>query len=96
MDNATLTAAAIAITAQGYFSTVHEVPTLQYLVSYFVGNALLFVWLFASKIPVSQLLVRFVTLNITFLFTAIFVTLIRRLYFSPLSRFPGIRHVCHP
>jgi hypothetical protein len=91
MDNLTFTVIAIAIIAQVYFSTIPEVPTLNYVLSYFIGTVLLFACLVLSSLPISQLLFRFATLNAAFLFTATSLTLIRRLYFSPLSKFPGPR-----
>lgn len=91
MDILTFTLIAVAITSQVYFSTIPEVPTLNYVFSYFVGNVLLLAYLIVSSTSISLFLIRFTTLNATFLFTAISLTLIRRLYFSPLSKFPGPR-----
>jgi hypothetical protein len=91
MDNLTFTVITVAITAQIYFSTIPEVPTLNYIFSYFTGNVLLLTYLIFSSLPISQFLIRFTTLNTAFLSTATSLTLIRRLYFSPLSKFPGPR-----
>lgn len=87
----TLTAAAVSISAHFFFSPIPEVSTLTYLATYFAGNTLLLAYLAASPNFISQLLLRLVTLNITFLLTATCVTLTRRLFFSPLSHFPGPR-----
>jgi len=91
MENPIFTVVAVAIIAQVYFSSLPEVPTLNYVLSYFVGNVILLSCLIISSLPVSHLLIRFTTLNAAFLVTATFLTLIRRLCFSPLSKFPGPR-----
>ena len=89
MDAATATAVAVAIAAQLYISPIPEVSTIKVLASYFFANTALLIYLLTSTSQITSSLSRLTTLNIIFLFTTTTLTLTRRLYFSPLSSFPG-------
>jgi hypothetical protein len=89
MDAATATVVAGAIAAQLYISPIPEVSTIKVLFTYFCANAFILTSLLISTSKIASSLSRLTTLNFIFLFTATTLTLIRRLYFSPLSSFPG-------
>jgi len=89
MDAVTLTAVAVAIAAQLYISPIPEVSTIKVLLTYFSANTVLFLCLFATASQILGSISRLTFLNVIFLSTATTLTLIRRLYFSPLSSFPG-------
>jgi hypothetical protein len=89
MDAATATAVAVAIAAQLYISPIPEVSTVKVLVTYFSLNTALLLYLLTSTSQIVSSLSRFTSLNFIFLSTATTLTFIRRLYFSPLSSFPG-------
>jgi hypothetical protein len=89
MDAATATAVAIAVAAQLYISPIPEVSTIKVLLTYFSVNTALLLYFLTSTSQIAYSLLRLTFLNFIFLSTAITLTLIRRLYFSPLSSFPG-------
>jgi hypothetical protein len=89
MDAATATAAAVAIAAQLYISPIAEVSTTKVLATYFSGNTALLLYLLTTTSQITFSLYRLTTLNIIFLLTATTLTLTRRLFFHPLSSFPG-------
>jgi hypothetical protein len=91
MDVAIFTAVAVAIAAQVYVSPIPNVSTVKILLVYFASALSLFVYLISSSLDNSyfSIIARYVTLNSTFLITAVSLTIIRRIYFSPLSKFPG-------
>jgi hypothetical protein len=91
MDVAIFTAAAVAIAAQVYISPVPNVSTVKVLLVYFASALSLFVYLISSSIGTSyfNVIARYVSLNAAFLITAVSITVIRRIYLSPLSKFPG-------
>jgi hypothetical protein len=89
MDPPTATAVAVAIAAQLYVSPIPEVSTINALLTYFSANTALLLYLLTSTSQTASSLSRLIYLNFTFLLTATTLTLIRRLYFSPLSSFPG-------
>jgi hypothetical protein len=91
MDAATATAVAIAVAAQLYISPIPEVSTIKVLLTYFSVNTALLLYFLTSTSQIAYSLLRLTFLNFIFLSTAITLTLIRRLYFSPLSSFPGPR-----
>ena len=92
-----LAASAIAgITAHLIISPIPEVSTVKVVLAYTTANASLLAYLVISQTPFSSLLQSLVDItinlaiaNLVFLSVSITVTLIRRLYFSPLSHFPG-------
>lgn len=90
MDASTVMAIAIAIGAQLYISPIPEVSTIKVLVTYLSANAAVLSFLISTSNIIYSIL-RFITLNLIFLLTATILTLIRRLYFSPLSSFSGPR-----
>jgi len=89
---AELTAAVLGIATQVYLSLIPEVPTIKVLQGYIFQNIILLAYLFnsSSSSPlISVILLQFWTLNIIFLLAAFTLTAIRRLFFSPLTKFPG-------
>ncbi|KAH8658756.1 hypothetical protein BGZ60DRAFT_383197 [Tricladium varicosporioides] len=89
MDRTVFGAAAAAIAAQTYLSPIKEPSTEKVLLSYLGGNLVLLYCLQLYNNHIGENFLRFTILNLTFLTTAIVLTLLRRLYFSPLSRIPG-------
>lgn len=84
---------AIAVGTQIYLSPIPEVSTIKVLLIYFVTNIGLVAYLLRTSSPlyVLDFIFKFTSLNFTFLFTAVSLTLTRRLFFSPLCKFPGPR-----
>jgi hypothetical protein len=91
MERERLAAAAVAIAAQVYLSPIPEVSTVKVILTYFISNITLFCYLLLSVSAISDLILKFAILNLIFLSTATALTLIRRLYFHPLSHIPGPR-----
>jgi len=91
MDVAIFTAVAVAIAAQVYISPIQNVSTVKVLLIYFASALSLFVYLISLSLGTSyfNVIARYVALNATFLITAVSLTVIRRIYLSPLSKFPG-------
>lgn len=89
MELTYLAAAIAAVTSQIYLSPIPEVSTIKVLVTYITSNILLAIILIVTHIrPITT----FLAVNIVFTTTAILLTLMRRLYFSNLSQFPGPKH----
>lgn len=89
---AELTAAVLGIVAQVYLSPIPEVPTIKVLQGYIFQNVVLLACLFnsSSSTPsISAILLQFSAFNTIFLLTTFTLTAIRRLFFSPLTKFPG-------
>ncbi|KAH6681939.1 hypothetical protein B0J14DRAFT_449643, partial [Halenospora varia] len=82
-------AAAAAVAVQVYLSPIKEPSTEKVLLSYIGGNLALLYCLQLYNDHIAEIILRFTTLNLTFLTTATILTLLRRLYFSPLSKIPG-------
>lgn len=89
MATATFTAAALGIAAQLFISPIPEVSTIKVLEAYFIANCVLLWYLLVSKRDIATVIIDHVFINFVFLSTACLLTAIRRLYFSPLSKFPG-------
>jgi hypothetical protein len=89
MDVAMATAVAVAIAAQLYISPIPEISTIKVLNTYFFANAIILTSILLSTPKIISSLSRLIILNAIFLLTFTTLTLIRRLYFSPLSSFPG-------
>jgi hypothetical protein len=85
----TITAASLAIGCQVYLSPIPEPSTLKIVSAYFSGNLVLFLFLLRGGLGIFQTTTKLTYLNVVFLLTATIFTLIRRLYFSPLSHIPG-------
>lgn len=88
MATASLTAAALATAAQVYISPIPEISTVKVVVTYLSGSIALLIYLLFHT-PVSTSLTQFFVLNTIFLATFTTLTLIRRLYFHPLTNIPG-------
>jgi len=92
MVSRNLCAVSLAIGSQIFLSPIPEVSTVKVVLTYFTTNVALAAYLLTSApFQLLGLITQFISLNITFIFTAITLTLIRRLYFSPLCKFPGPR-----
>ncbi|KAE9378959.1 cytochrome P450 [Stipitochalara longipes BDJ] len=89
MEVATATAVAVAVAAQLYISPIPEVSTIKVLLTYFSANTALLLYLFTTTSDILYSFSKLTILNFAFLSTATALTLFRRLYFSPLSSFPG-------
>lgn len=91
MEKAKFAAAAAAIAAHAYLSSIPEPSTVKMILSYSISNITLFCYLLLSVSGISDLLIQLSVLNLIFLSTATSSTLIRRLFFHPLSHVPGPR-----
>ncbi|KAL2074673.1 hypothetical protein VTL71DRAFT_8452 [Oculimacula yallundae] len=89
MDKPNILVAATAILAHFVVSPIPEVPTVKVLQIYSTANIILFATLLLSSHQLAYSIVRFSILNLNFVVVATLLTFIRRLYFSPLSHFPG-------
>lgn len=69
-------------------SPVPEVSTEAYVLPYFIANSLLS-WFFLKENSFTNSLSSLVTINVAFLLTSTLTTIVRRLYYSPLSSYPG-------
>jgi len=83
-----LLVAFLGVITQRILAPIHEPPTVLILKLWFLTDTVLFLAL--SKLSPSPL-VTFLTLNITYFSTLIIASTIYRLYFHPLSAFPGHR-----
>lgn len=90
MDSSIYTAALVAIAAQIYLSPIPEVSSIKVLRTYCFANIGLSLYYFSHTTIVSST-AHLVILNFTFLATAVLLTLVRRVFFSPLAAFPGPR-----
>ncbi|KAG4441033.1 hypothetical protein IFR05_003488 [Cadophora sp. M221] len=89
MDRAILTVAVAAVAVQFFLWPIHEVSTTKVLGAYFTANILLFSFILASSQNLTYSVIHSAILDCAFLLVTVSLTLIRRLYFSPLSHFPG-------
>lgn len=91
MDRGVLTATATAAAAHYFIAPIHEVSTVKAVQAFFTADTVLFAVILTSSQQLTHSLARFSILNLIFLLVFISLTLVRRLYFSPLSCFPGPR-----
>lgn len=85
-------AAAVAVGAQIKLSSIQEVSTPNYIASYACANALLFIALrVIDEHGMGCIAARLVLINVVYNTVLIVLTGIRRLFFDPLSVFPGPR-----
>lgn len=90
MESLTFIVVAAAIIAHFVLFPIHEVSTIKVLQVYSIANTILFgIIASASSRELWPSTARLAILNCTFLLVFIVLTVIRRLLFSPLSRFPG-------
>ncbi|KAH7360828.1 cytochrome P450 [Rhexocercosporidium sp. MPI-PUGE-AT-0058] len=89
MDRATLYVAVAGVAVQSLLWPIHEVSTTKVLGAYFTANTILFGLILGTSKQLAYSFTYFAILNCVFLVTVVSLTLVRRLYFSPLSRFPG-------
>lgn len=89
-----------ALTAQQITARVCEVSALKFTITYLLGNLIVAVGLHMLEISgaahppavttiIGPICFQLLQLNIVFTFTFTALVIIRRLYFHPLSRFPG-------
>ncbi|CAH0036667.1 unnamed protein product [Clonostachys rhizophaga] len=70
-------------------SPLPEVSLELYVVPYLLGNLILYTYLWKEGLPTVEIIFNFTTINACFLFTSVILTITRRLFFSPLAKFPG-------
>ncbi|PVH69840.1 hypothetical protein DL98DRAFT_369684, partial [Cadophora sp. DSE1049] len=85
----TLAIVVAAIAVHFILFPIHEVSTVKVLRAYSIANTIIFGFLFTSSEQLTFSFIGLATVNSTFLLVFVLLTLIRRLYFSPLSHFPG-------
>jgi hypothetical protein len=87
-----LGAALAGVAAHLIISPIAEPSIIKIALTYFAANALLLSYLIsnpAHPTTLFQMIQDILRLNTTFLLTSTLITTIRRLYFPPLSPFPG-------
>ncbi|KAF2630542.1 cytochrome P450 [Macroventuria anomochaeta] len=84
----TIVAVIAAFTVCLFVSPIPEVPTEAYVLPYVIANGLLS-WFFSRGSSFTTSFTSLITINAAFILTSTLTTIIRRLYFSPLSRYPG-------
>jgi hypothetical protein len=84
-----IAAIALAIGAQLFISPIPEVSTIKVVLTYLFANLTLSFYLFKSSHNLASTSIQSLTLNATFLFIFVALTIIQRLYLSPLSKYPG-------
>ncbi|PVH95140.1 cytochrome P450 [Periconia macrospinosa] len=89
MDSPTVLTVVAAIAVQSIVSPIPEFPTELYIVPYIMSNLLFFSYLLARSMTYSAVLISLLSTNATFLLTSALLAIVRRLFFSPLRRFPG-------
>lgn len=80
------------VTAIAVHSIVSPIPELSlelYFFPYIVANAVFFFYLSTQSITYGAIFISVMTTNTTFLLSAVLLTTVHRLFFSPLSKFPG-------
>lgn len=86
-------AAAVGLVTQLVLSSINEVDTLKFIGSAFVSEVLVLAILlknvYTASVGLSVAAVTFLQLNASFFTTLIVATVIRRLFFHPLRKFPG-------
>ncbi|CAH0003468.1 unnamed protein product [Clonostachys byssicola] len=70
-------------------SPLPEVSLELYVVPYLLANLILYYYLWKEGLPTVTIIFNFTTINACFLFTSAIFTITRRLFFSPLAKFPG-------
>ena len=89
METLTFIVVAAAIIAHFVLFPIHEVSTIKVLQVYSIANTILFGIISSSSHELLPSAARLTILNCTFILVFLVLTVIRRLYFSPLSHIPG-------
>jgi len=89
MERSTSIVVAAAIIAHFILFPIHEASTIKVLKAYSFANTILFGIISSSHHELWPSAARLTILNSTFLLVFVFLTVIRRLYFCPLSHIPG-------
>jgi hypothetical protein len=82
-----LVAAGVGLAAQQITSPILEVSTLKAIGTHLAGNVLLV--FFMNKQKVASAFTHILAINVSFLSSLIFFTIVHRLFFHPLRKFPG-------
>jgi hypothetical protein len=80
-------AAAVGLVSQQITSPILEVSTLKAIGIYLAGNALLVFFMY--KQDIASAFLHILAINTSFLSSLIFFTIVHRLFFHPLRKFPG-------
>jgi hypothetical protein len=80
-----------AIAAHSIVSPIPEFPTEFYIFPYIIANLIFFSYLPTRSIAYPAIFISLITTNTTFLLTSTLLTIVHRLFFSPLSKFPGLK-----
>ncbi|CAI6088544.1 unnamed protein product [Clonostachys chloroleuca] len=70
-------------------SPIPEVSLELYVVPYLLGNLILYTYLYKEGLSTVEIIFNLTTINTCFLLTSVILTITRRLFFSPLAKFPG-------
>jgi hypothetical protein len=89
MGSPTLLTVVAAAAVHCVVSPLPEVSLEQYVVPYLMGNLILCSYLWKEGLPTVDIIFSFTTINACFIFTSVILTITRRLFFSPLAKFPG-------
>jgi hypothetical protein len=89
MDSPTLLTVVAAIAVHSIVSPIQELTTELYIFPYIIANLMFFSYLLTRSITYPTIFISLITTNTTFLLTSTLLTIVRRLFFSPLTNFPG-------
>lgn len=89
MDSPTVLTVVAAIAVHSIVSPISEFPTELYIVPYIIANLLIVLYLLARSMTYPTIFTTLLSTNTTFLLTSALLTIVRRLFFSPLTRYPG-------
>jgi len=78
-----------AIAVHSIVSPIPEFPPELYIFPYITANVVFFSYLLIQPITYAAVFVSLMTTNTTFILTSALLTTLRRLFFSPLTNFPG-------
>ena len=89
IDSPTALIVITAIAVHSIVSPIPEFPPELYIFPYITANIVFFSYLLTQPITYAAIFVSLMTTNTTFILTSALLTTIRRLFFFPLTKFPG-------
>lgn len=89
MDSPTLLTVVAATIVHSIVSPIQEFSTELYIFPYLIANLICFSSLLTRSITYHAIFMSLININTTFLCISISLTIVRRLFFSPLNKFPG-------
>ncbi|CAH0046981.1 unnamed protein product [Clonostachys solani] len=89
LGSPTLIAIVVATAVHFVVSPLPEVFLELYLVPYILANLILYSYLWKEGLPTVDVISNFTAINASFLLTSVILTINKRLFFSPLAKFPG-------